>query len=354
MIEEGRALVVEEAVRVLLVRAARVSEVAELERRRSAAPPGVVVDADRLLRREQVVGPATLEQKWGGRPTAEAEALVEAVDLVRDRPRIGPVGLSGLHAGVPGGKIGAAVRARRRSRRSTAVDAGFEPEREQAVVVALFHDPGRIAAHGRARLAAVEIAAVREQRVHEVRPRPAWIGGAERERSAGGAPPGSEAAIRLPDPVAEVCQLDALASAVGDSGDADGRGIGDMLVDQAPEQELAVSGLPALVGQVDVAPVGEAVRGGCRALLLPARATEPARRVVDHRIAALGEVGRRSTAIRRTWPTMWTADRWTSPPGPSSRGRPRAPPARATRLDLRRRGPARARRPPLPVRASTP
>src|SRR4051794_11957786 len=72
LVEERIALVVEVAVDPLLVGAARVAEVAELERDIGARVGGAkrVVDAQRFGGREEVIGPAVLDQERRRRSAA--------------------------------------------------------------------------------------------------------------------------------------------------------------------------------------------------------------------------------------------------------------------------------------------
>src|SRR3954447_22029663 len=78
-VEEGGALFVERLVDGRLVRSATVAEVAELEAD-GATAACLVVDADRLLRWEEVVGPAVLDQQRRRR-AGQAVGLMVGVDL---------------------------------------------------------------------------------------------------------------------------------------------------------------------------------------------------------------------------------------------------------------------------------
>src|SRR5215211_7068600 len=121
-IEEGRALIVEEAVGVLLVRRTLVPQVAELERHRGPRSD-VPVDPDRFAGREEVVGPAALEQHGGGGTALEPVALMVLEYLVRYGSGGGVLGLAGLDTGKPRGQVGARVGAGSRPRRRAAIRA---------------------------------------------------------------------------------------------------------------------------------------------------------------------------------------------------------------------------------------
>src|SRR6185312_9711853 len=85
---------------------------------------------------------------------------------------------------------------------------------EQAAHVALDLDPDRRATLRGGGDRRVEEAPVRLERVDEVRPRPARERGLDFHRFAGGALPGGEFAVRKPDAVLQVGELDRLAAAV--------------------------------------------------------------------------------------------------------------------------------------------
>ena len=228
---------------VFLVRAAAVPQIAELQRHRAFQRAHRVVHPQRFLGREQVVRPAVLDQQRGGH-SGQAVALVVGVDFVRDFF----VFFARRLARVGGREPFRQVRFRIRPGRGD--EAGRLPEREQSRHVALDLHAERFAAlHGR-RDFRVQEAAVGGQRVDEVRPRPARVGGTDRHAFPFAALPRHEAAVREADAVLQVGQLEALAAAVGDSRHADRVRLDDVPVRQEAEQVLRVVRLIALVGQV--------------------------------------------------------------------------------------------------------
>jgi hypothetical protein len=258
-----------------VVGGAVVAEVAELERHRRAAVgrSEQVVQAHALAGREQVVGPAGLDQqpRRAGR-RAHADRAVEAVQLRERRADVAAVGLAALEALLPGREVGGRLGTRRRD----------EPRargrrREQR------HPRLQLDADRRGVRCGPE-APVREQRVGEVAPRPARVRGRQRQAPGGRARPRRARTVRQHDAVAQHRELQRLAAAVGDAGGAERVGARDALVDEQPEEVLHVADLEALVGEVH--PPARAVRGA--RVRHAARAPEAARARHEHRVAGAG------------------------------------------------------------------
>ena len=217
--EEGGALFVEGAVAVLLVGGRAVAEVANHQRRVATRVTDLVVGPQRLFDREQVVRPAALEQHRGGLAGgSDPVALVVGVDLVGDFFVFRGHRFARVDRREPFREVRFGVLAGRR-----VVAVGGQAVGVETGLVALDLDPDRFVALARRCHFGVEEAAVGLERVDEVRPRPAGVGGLDFHARAAGALPGGVFAVRQADAVLQIGELDALSAAVGDPGDADRR-----------------------------------------------------------------------------------------------------------------------------------
>lgn len=156
--------------------------VAEQQRDRGARVVrlGAVVEADRLVSREQVVGPAVRDQQWRRRHrVVDVVARVVLGDRRDDvgGERVGVVGLAGVDQREPGVQVG--VRARQRvvaGRQAGGVEPGDERLLHHADLARRVGSVGDV----------VERPAVRHQRVGEIGPGDVGRGGRKRDRRAVG------------------------------------------------------------------------------------------------------------------------------------------------------------------------
>ena len=243
-------------------------EVRELKRdARAGRPVEGPVHAQRLGGWEEIVGPAVLHEQCRAR-AREARPAVEPGELPAHGEGVGAGGLAAVGERLPGRDVGAERAAR------GGVEAGRVAAEVEPVVVALLHHAAGRDALVRLRGAEVEEAAVRLQRIGEVRAGPACVGRGDLERLPVRARPGPEGAVGQPDAVAQPGEVEALDAAVRDARHAERVGLRHALVDQQAEQVLRVARLVAMVGEMD--PAGVAARA--RARVGPAaRAAEPAR-----------------------------------------------------------------------------
>ncbi len=238
-----------------LVLTAGVAVVHEEERDRVAGVlgPGAVVEADRLVGREEVVVPAALDQQRRRRlAVVDVVGGVVGGELVDDRVGEGVrvIGLAGVDQSVPGGQIGLGIGPGR------GVVAGGQTGSVEAADERLLLDPDRGFAVGTAvgRVGdVIEGAAVRHQRVGEVAPRPLRHRGGKFHRRSARALPGHQRAVREHRPVAQRGQRHRDPAAVGDAGGADPAGLGDPFVGEQGDQVLGVANFVAIVHQVVVA-----------------------------------------------------------------------------------------------------
>jgi hypothetical protein len=214
---------------------------------------GAVVEAERLVDREEVVVPAALDQQRRRRlRVVDVIGGVVGGDLGDDRgrQRVRVVGLAGVDQPVPGGEIGAGVGSRK------GVVAGREAGAVEPGHVGGLLDPDRrfsVGAPVGVVGAVVEGAAVRHQRVGEVAPGPLRHRRGEFHLRAGRAFPRGQGAVGKHRPVAQRRQRHRHAAAVGDAGGADLVRDRDAFVGEDGDQVLGVADLVAGVEQVVVA-----------------------------------------------------------------------------------------------------
>ena len=274
-----------------LVLAALVAQAGEEQRDVGARVlrPRPVVEAECLVGREQVVGPAARDQQRGRclRVIDVVRRVVRrqlVADVGKRRQRIAEcvvVRLTRVEYRVPVAQIRVGIGARRRVEECVAACV-------QRVL------PGRLQ-HARAALVGrvvhvVERAAVRHQRVRQVRPRDLRRRRRDLHRGAVGALPCGQGPVREHLAVLQRGKGHREPAAVGTADRADLRRRGDALVGQLASQLLGVANLVASVHQADVAVVARraqlrARRGG------PARLAEATRRHADRRVALVEERG---------------------------------------------------------------
>ena len=242
-------------------------EVRELKRNtRAGRPVEGPVHAQRLGGWEEIVGPAVLHEQCRAR-AREARPAVEPGELPAHGEGVSAGGLAPVGERLPRRDVGAECATR------GGVEAGRVAAEVEPVVVALLHHAARRDALVRLRGAEVEEAAVRLQRIGEVRAGPACVGRGDLERRPVWARPGPEGAVGQPDAVAQPGEVEALDAAIRDARHAERVGPRHALVDQEAEQVLRVARLIAMVCEMD--PAGVAARARAR-VRRAARAAESA------------------------------------------------------------------------------
>ena len=247
--------------------------------------PRAVVEAQRLVGREQVVG-----EPVGDEQRRRVDAVVEVVrgvirgDLVGHRHglRIGGVGLPRVRQREPLSEVGVAGRREARGR----VEAAQGSERVEAAHEGLLHDAHRIPVILRAGDRVVERAPAGQQGVDEVGPRDERGGGGDLHGLSPGALPGDERSVEVHLAVAQDGERHRLAASVRAAGGADPLRVDDPLVGQLAGQVLGVAHLVAGVREVDP-PLRAPRRVGEARRRRPAGLAEPAGGVVDDRVSLL-------------------------------------------------------------------
>ena len=206
-----------------------------------------VVIPEHLVGREQVVGPAALQQHWRGLLRGPQVVGGAALHRAEDLPHgSAPVqGLTGAQDRGPCGRIEARVGAGGRE------VAGSRAEREQEAEQRLLEDPDGRKVVVRAGERVVERPAVWQQRVGEIAPGHRWGCGRDPHRDPVRASPWVQRAVPVHDAVPEDCSLERDDAAVGPPVQADPYRVHEPLVDQQSGQVLDVAQLVTGVVEPD-------------------------------------------------------------------------------------------------------
>ncbi len=268
-----------------LVLAARMAEVGEVQRDRRGwvVRLQAVVVAQRLVGREEVIGPAAGDHQRGrGGRVVDPVGGVVGGDLV---DYVGHLGIIVKAAGLeqqplaPTREVGVRIGAVR------CVEAREEAAEVERVDPALLRHADAVVGREVGGVGeVVEVAAVRDERVGEIDPGDLGSRGGQRERRTVGRLPVHVGAVGEHLAILERGQRHRRAAAVGAAGRPDPVAVDEALVDEESDQLLRVTDLVAGVHQADVAVIARRAERGARGRGA-ARLPEAARGHAEGRVA---------------------------------------------------------------------